>query len=136
LGRLYLERVWEIRDLRSALRSQLADRHSGWRWQVAGIDTRGVSPRWNGNGKELFYVALDGTVMSVEVDGSNGVFQSGIPKPLFKPKGVTQQSNDLAYWDASSDGKKFIFAASSSASATAPPPRFTVVLNWQAGLKK
>jgi hypothetical protein len=33
---------------------------------VAGIHGGGTSARWNGNGKELFYVVPNGTVMSVE----------------------------------------------------------------------
>jgi Tol biopolymer transport system component len=106
----------------------------GGKWQVS--KEGGTSARWNNNGKELFYVAPDGTVMSVEVSGSNGAFQSGIPKALFKPKGLAPQTAEYFYWDASSDGKKFVFAVSPSASGVVPPARFTVVLNWQAALKK
>ena len=103
----------------------------GGKWQVS--TQGGLTPRWNGNGKELFYVALDGTVVSVEVSGTS-TFQSGIPKPLFKPKGFGTQ-DVAANWDASSDGKKFIFPLSQSATATAPT-KFTVVLNWPSLLKK
>jgi hypothetical protein len=94
-----------------------------------------MSARWNGNGKELFYVAPDGTVMSAEVS-SNGGFQSGTPKSLFKPKGPTLHPGESFYWDASSDGKKFIFPVLSSAGGVARPPRFTMVLNWPSLLKK
>ena len=105
----------------------------GGKWQVS--TEGGLSPRWNGNGKELFYVAPDGTVMSAEVSGSS-VFQSGIPKPLFKPKGLAPQNSSYPFWDASSDGKKFIFAVPQAASGAAPPTKFTVVLNWPTLLKK
>jgi eukaryotic-like serine/threonine-protein kinase len=105
----------------------------GGKWQVS--KEGGVSPRWNSNGNELFYVALDGTVMSVEVR-RNATLQSGIPKPLFKPKGLLAQSAAYFYWDASPDGKKFIFPVSSSASGVAQPIHFTVVLNWPSLLKK
>ena len=108
---------------------------SGGKWQVS--TGGGISPRWNSNGKELLYVALDGTVMSVEVSGTTAAFQSGIPKPLFKPKGlVAQGADDYSNWDASSDGKKFIFAVSPSESGAAPPIKFTVVLNWPSLLKR
>ena len=103
----------------------------GGKWQVS--TNGGVGPHWSGDGKELFYVALDGTVMSVAVSG-DAAFQSGIPKPLFKPKGFTPVPS-LRNWDASSDGKKFIFVVSQSASAAAPP-KFTVVLNWPSLLRK
>jgi hypothetical protein len=36
-------------------------------------------------------------------------------------------------WDLSPDGKRFLFAAPPGGTRTIP---FTVVLNWQAGLKK
>jgi len=106
----------------------------GGKWQVS--TNGGMSPQWNANGKELFYVAPDGTVMSVEVSGSNGVFQSGVPNALFTPKGLAPPTSIFFFWDASSDGKKFIFPISTSANGPPPPPRFTVVLNWPSLLKK
>jgi Tol biopolymer transport system component len=107
----------------------------GGKWQVS--TQGGFSPRWNSDGKELFYVAPDGTVMSVEVTGS-AVFQSGTPKPLFKPKGfsLTTTGVTIANWDASSDGKKFIFPVTQSANTPGPATKFTVVLNWPSLLKK
>jgi eukaryotic-like serine/threonine-protein kinase len=98
----------------------------------------GVSPRWSGNGKELFYMALDGrsgTVMSVDVSG-NPAFQSGTPTTLFKPQGWISDRDDAAYWDVSSDGQKFLFRVPPTASAAAPAGTFTVVLNWTSLLKK
>jgi hypothetical protein len=80
---------------------------------------------WSHDGKELFYRALDGTAMAVDVDTS-GVFHAGIPKPLFKmPPGVE-------FWDVSPDGKRFVMAQPTSVNAA----RFTVTLNWQAALPK
>ncbi|MGA9882898.1 MAG: hypothetical protein WBQ34_04165 [Candidatus Acidiferrales bacterium] len=81
-------------------------------------------------------MAPGGTVMSVAVSGSSTAFQSGIPKALFKPKGPIPQPTDYYYWDASSDGKKFIFSASPSATAAAPSAPFTLVLNCPSLLKK
>jgi len=105
----------------------------GGKWQVSAGG--GLTPRWNSNGKELFYVAPDGTVMSVEVSGG-AVFQAGIPKPLFKVKGFTPQTINnvtFALWDAGPGGKKFIFPLAPTVGA---PPRFIVVLNWPSLLKK
>jgi hypothetical protein len=65
-------------------------------------------------------------MMAVPVGASRG-FQAGIPKALFKaPPGVL-------FWDVSSDGKRFLMPAPSTAGAQ---PKFTVVLNWQAALKQ
>ena len=35
--------------------------------QVAGFAAGGVEPRWRADGRELYYVALDGKLMAVEV---------------------------------------------------------------------
>jgi Tol biopolymer transport system component len=60
----------------------------------------GTTPLWRGDGKEIFYIA-NGTVMAVEVNTSGG-FKPGTPKALFKvPSG-------LLFWDASSDGARFV----------------------------
>jgi serine/threonine protein kinase/roadblock/LC7 domain-containing protein len=96
------------------------------KWMVS--KDGGIAPLWRRDGKELFYLSLDGTAMSVEVSTS-GIFQAGTPRPLFRtPEGVE-------FWDVSTDGKRFLMAAPSAASPSSQPP-FTVVLNWQALLKK
>jgi len=97
-------------------------------WQVS---TGGGSvPRWNPNGKELFFLAPDGTLMVADLTG-NPKSPTGLPKPLFKPKGL---SAAVADWDISPDGKKFLFPIPVAAGTTAQP--FTVVLNWTSLLKK
>jgi eukaryotic-like serine/threonine-protein kinase len=94
------------------------------KWMVS--KDGGTTPLWRHDGREVLYLSLGGTAMAVDVNTS-GVFQAGIPKALFKvPAGVL-------FWDVTSDGKRFLMAA--PAAAGAQPP-FTVVLNWQAGLKK
>jgi len=96
------------------------------KWMVS--KDGGTTPLWRHDGKELFYLsAVGGTAMAVEVN-TTGIFQAGIPKPLFKvPNGVL-------FWDVAADGKRFLMAAPSGGS-TAPQP-FTVILNWQSALKK
>jgi Tol biopolymer transport system component len=106
---------------------------------AAASDTGGVSlistgggsqPRWRGDGKELYYRAPDGKLMAVEI-ATNPVFRTGVPKALFQmPPSVL--STIYHSWDLAPDGKRFLFAAPTE-QGTAP---FTVVLNWQAGLKK
>jgi len=99
------------------------------KWMVS--KDGGLNPMWRRDGKELFYLsAMGGTAMAVEVN-TGDVFQAGVPKQLFKvPAGVL-------FWDVSADGNKFLMAAPSGAGPTSQPqPPFTVVLNWQAALKK
>ncbi len=50
------------------------------KWQVS--TGGGGLPRWNLNGRELFYLALDGTLMAVPVD-TRKTFASGTPQALF-----------------------------------------------------
>ncbi len=96
-------------------------------WQVS--TGGGTIPRWNPNAKELFFLAPDGTLMAADLTG-NPKSPTGLPKPVFKPKGLSA----LAEWAVSPDGKKFLFPIPIAASTTAAP--FTVVLNWTSLLKK
>jgi eukaryotic-like serine/threonine-protein kinase len=89
----------------------------------------GTNPLWRRDGKEMFYLSLEGTAMAVEVNTTGTTFQAGIPKAMFKvPPGVF-------YWDVSADGKRFLMASPSGAGTAAQPP-FTVMLNWHKALKK
>jgi eukaryotic-like serine/threonine-protein kinase len=97
------------------------------KWMVS--SDGGTTPLWERDGKELFYLSLDGEAMAVDVNTS-GIFQAGVPKPLFKtPPGVL-------FWDISSDGKRFLMVAPSNTAAASAPVKFTVVLNWQTALNK
>jgi dipeptidyl aminopeptidase/acylaminoacyl peptidase len=64
----------------------------------------GRTPLWRGDGKELFYVAPDGTATAVEVTAGTA-FHAATPKPLFQvPSGVL-------FWDVSPDGARFLMPA-------------------------
>jgi serine/threonine-protein kinase len=81
----------------------------------------GSSPRWQDNGRELYYISSDGKVMTVEI-AAGGLFQAGTPKPLFQaPSGI------LPSWNVSADGTRFLFAV--PVEQTQAP--FRVVLNWR-----
>lgn len=112
-------------DSSSAASSSVASSaHAAGKWMVS--KDGGTTPLWRRDGKELFYLGLDGKAMAVEVSTS-GVFQAGVPEALFKvPAGAL-------FWDVSADGERFLMAAPSDATAQSP---FTVVLNWQSSLKK
>jgi eukaryotic-like serine/threonine-protein kinase len=97
------------------------------KWMIS--NEGGTTPLWERDGKELFYLSLDGEAMAVDVNTS-GIFQAGVPKPLFKtPPGVL-------FWDISPDGKRFLMVAPSNTAAASAPAKFTVVLNWQNMLKQ
>ena len=96
-------------------------------WQVS--KDGGRFPRWSADGKEIFFLSSRG-VMSVEVNTVGG-FHAGTPQFLFpKPNGPAEA------WDVTADGKKFLFSSAEGGDAGGAPAPITVVMNWQAMLKK
>jgi serine/threonine protein kinase len=100
---------------------------TGAKWQVS--KNGGHWPRWRRDGKELFWLGPEGTMMAAAVSAGR-TFQSGIVAPLFET-GITRP---LERYSASPDGQRFLLpmpveerTGSSSA---------TVVQNWLAGAKR
>jgi Tol biopolymer transport system component len=91
----------------------------------------GIQPAWRADGKELFYIAGDGKMMSVSVDSGPASLNLGVPKPLFQ----TRLEFDIAQrqYDVSADGKRFLLAQPLEESASVP---ITVIVNWPLLLKK
>jgi len=102
---------------------------AGGKWLIS--NAGGTNPRWRGDGRELYYIAPDGKLMAVEVT-TNPVFRVGVPKVLFQAPPLVSYLS-FSQWDVTADGKRFLLPAPTAQSAQVP---FTVVLNWQAGLKK
>jgi hypothetical protein len=103
---------------------------NGGKWQVTAQG--GIEPKWRADGRELFYLALDGKLMAVPVK-SGRMFEAGTPAPLFQtPLGVsrTQAPRDRRY-DVAADGR-FLIAVPEGAAA-AP---LTVIVYWTAGLPR
>jgi eukaryotic-like serine/threonine-protein kinase len=98
----------------------------GAKWQVS--YSGGQESRWSRDGKELYYLTADWKVMAVEVTTSSA-FQAGTSRLLFQ---APSQPNPFP-GDYTVDGKRFLLLAPAHQTSQAP---FTVVLNWQAGLKK
>jgi serine/threonine protein kinase len=98
--------------------------------------TGGAQVRWRRDGKELFYIALDGRLMAVPVEfpASSQTVEPGRPVALFETHigGAVQGFNKQQYV-VSSDGQRFLMNVSADQATTAP---ITVLVNWTAGLKK
>jgi len=95
----------------------------------------GTEAQWRKDGTELFYVAADQMLMAVPLKLGRPPaepFQAGSPKPLFAVQ-LVQGTNVGRDYAVSNDGQRFL-VPSAEGSGEAPP--LTVVLNWQAGLKK
>jgi Tol biopolymer transport system component/predicted Ser/Thr protein kinase len=96
---------------------------SGGKWMIS--KGGGVYPRWRSDGKELFYLTTSIQQMAVDIN-TGKTFQAGIARRLF-------QALLLNQFDITADGKRFLVAQPEGSNALTP---FTIVLNWQAGLKK
>ena len=103
-------------------------------WQVS--QGGGTQPRWRGDGKELFYISLDSKLMAVDVS-TTPAFKAGVPRALFRAPilgaGVT---TNVTHYDVAADGKKFLINSAPSEAASEKATPITVMLNWQASLKK
>jgi Tol biopolymer transport system component len=107
---------------------------SGAKFQIS---TGGRSqPQWRMDGTELFYLATDQMLMTVPVKlGRSGSesFQAGLPKPLMTVPLVATAGIGVRSYAVSTDGQRFLIP---SVAGGGTAPSITVVLNWQAGLKK
>jgi eukaryotic-like serine/threonine-protein kinase len=91
----------------------------------------GSQPRWRRDGKELFYLSLDGKLMAVEVV-EEPAFRAGVPRSFFQVPVVRMETGlDVLRWDVTPGGKSFLIDTAKTSSAP-----LTVVLNWTAELEK
>jgi serine/threonine protein kinase/Tol biopolymer transport system component len=103
---------------------------SGTRVQVSGGGGR--TPRWRGDGRELYFVATDSTLMSAAVDGTGGRFVVREVKPLFRADLFTGPRTSLTAYDVTSDGQRFLV----NSAADTGEPRVVLISNWLAELSR
>ncbi len=87
-------------------------------------------PRWRADGRELYYLSSDSTLMAVPV-GSGPAF--GKPRQLFQTHVPRDGNLYRTHYVPSRDGQRFLINTRVSDQA---PVSVTIVLNWTAGLKK
>jgi Tol biopolymer transport system component len=95
----------------------------------------GAQVRWNRNGRELFYIAMDGQLMSVPITLTDGRADIGKAATLFRTNvggavalGVARQQ-----YAVSSDGQRFLMNTV-AVEANASP--ISVILGWRGGAAK
>jgi len=86
----------------------------------------GNAPKWRPDGKSLYYLAPGQVVMAVDVEAGK-TFRADTPRRVFTAPALTGQG-----WDLAPDGR-FLFVAQPGTGRVIP---FTLVLNWEATLKK
>ncbi len=83
----------------------------------------GMQPRWRRDGRELFFLAADGTMMAAEV-AADGPPMSGLPVALFKSR--LSPSSNVPQYDVSADGSRFLVIEPEGAGGEP----ITFLLNW------
>ena len=115
-----------VRPFVQGARGQASEKGGKWLVSKGG----GTGPRWRGDGKELYYRDLKGTVMAIDVD-ADLEFHAGIPKPLFQ---VPLVGAAITWgWDVVADGSRFLLNVPEAESSASP---FTFVFNWTSLLRK
>jgi len=68
----------------------------------------GTEPRWNRNGKEIFYLSPSGVLTSVPLDNKD-TFSTGAPQPLFQIRSrAAISATDHFSYDVAGDGRRFL----------------------------
>jgi Tol biopolymer transport system component len=103
---------------------------SGGKWKIGS----GSQPHWRRDGKELYYISNDSKIMAVDI-ATNPAFRVGTPTVLF-PVPIWAGARFVSRYDVSADGKKFLINTLAAEPILTASTSITVVLNWDAGLKK
>jgi roadblock/LC7 domain-containing protein len=93
----------------------------------------GSQPVWRADGKELFYLADDGTMMTVPIDAARQ-FNAGAPQALFRTGlPVFNIPPQITLYAVTKDGKRFLVNAIPQQAGATP---LTVLVNWTAAIQK
>jgi eukaryotic-like serine/threonine-protein kinase len=99
-----------------------------WRISTGG----GIEPVWRRDGRELFYLAADRSLMSVDVQTAD-TFKASAPVHLFQTRLATVLNTAYTrnQYAVSGDGQRFLLCE-----PAATPAPITVIVNWTARLRQ
>ena len=98
---------------------------TGARWQIS--REIGSEPRWHPNGKELFFLDNDQTLMASDISLSPE-FKAGPPHALFRTRIPTPMRTGVASdYDIAPDGRFLI----NTVKPGTEPAALHVILNWR-----
>ena len=98
---------------------------SGGRWQIS--SGGGITPRWKGDGTELFFIAADRNLMGVPIRTSGASLEPGTPSRLFVIPSIQGLVNRDEYVVNAAGTRILTSAQTSDASASL----VSVIVNWQ-----
>jgi Tol biopolymer transport system component len=99
------------------------------KWQVS--VSGGDSPRWRGDGKELYYFSSDNKMMAADISVNGSSLEVSHVRPLFEVASIIQFP--VSDYDVSSDGKKFLINVPFEIQNETP---LTLVVNWDLKVNK
>ncbi len=89
----------------------------------------GVYPRWSRDGKEVYFIAPDATLMAVPIRTTAASVEAGAPVTLFQTRRVGGGWNVIGrshQYDVAPDGR---FLVNVETESSAPP--LTLLMNWK-----
>lgn len=92
------------------------------RWQIS--TNGGIQPKWRRDGKELFYLSFDGSIMAVRLT-LGALPEIGQPQRLFESRIDSTTGFTWHQYDVSPDGQRFL--VNTPVTVTSP---LSVVVNW------
>ena len=104
---------------------------AGREWKVS--TSGGSTAVWRRDGKELYYIAPDATLMAAPIETGEEL-KVGTAQPLFTT-GLAPgfRGTALRNYDVSADGQRFLVANRTEQAAA---PRLTVITNWLKALQR
>ncbi len=104
---------------------------SGGKWQIS--TGGGDAPQWRRDGRELFYLSPDKTLMAVAI-AAGDTLEPGSPVALFPTRVPTGSlTSDRNHLVVAADGQRFLV---NNLIDEGNPSPITFVLNWAANLKR
>ena len=101
----------------------------GGKWQIS--TAGGVAPRWRADGKELYFLAPDATMMAAPISAAGASFEAGTPVPLFRSR-IVEAGSAAATRPQYAVARLGRFLINRPAADTTASP-ITLILNWSAG---
>ena len=89
----------------------------------------GAEPVWRRDGRELYYLAVDRTLMAVDIEDNGSTLRVGRPRALFRAPVSGPLNVYRSHYAATADGQRFVIDA-----VDAPGAResISVLANWPA----
>ncbi|HET6278172.1 MAG TPA: protein kinase [Candidatus Polarisedimenticolia bacterium] len=104
---------------------ELKETSQQWQLSVAG----GRQPRWRADGREVYFISADGTIMAVSIE-TGPSFRAGAPRALFTLSEKPDQLTPL-FADITPDGERVLVNLPIESRTSVG---FHAVLNWHYGL--